>query len=41
MVGWDLSRPQPEGWAITPGALGAAVATHGTQVIGPPHGLED
>ncbi|HET9733380.1 MAG TPA: cupin domain-containing protein [Acidimicrobiales bacterium] len=40
-AGWDLSRPVPDGWAITPDALREAAAGHGTQVIGPPHGLDD
>jgi quercetin dioxygenase-like cupin family protein len=39
--GWDLSTPKPEGWAISMEVLQRAAATHGTEIVGPPHGLED
>jgi hypothetical protein len=25
-VGWDLSRPRPDGWAITPESMAAAAS---------------
>lgn len=40
-AGWDLSKPKPDGWEISIEALQAAAAAHGTQIIGPPHGLDD
>jgi quercetin dioxygenase-like cupin family protein len=40
-AGWDLSRPKPTGWQISPDALREAAEQHGVTVIGPPHGLED
>lgn len=35
-AGWDLSRPKPEGWSITPADLAAAGREHGQTVLGPP-----
>jgi quercetin dioxygenase-like cupin family protein len=40
-VGWDLSEPKPDGWAISTEALGQAAAAHGIRTVGPPHGLDD
>ncbi|MEX2659622.1 MAG: cupin domain-containing protein [Acidimicrobiales bacterium] len=40
-AGHDRSVPKPEGWAITPATLGAALAAHGGQVVGPPKGVDD
>lgn len=40
-AGWDLSMNKPDGWTISMEALQKAAALHGTQIIGPPHGLED
>lgn len=40
-AGWDLSKPKPEGWAVSVEMLQKAAAAVGTQVVGPPHGLED
>jgi quercetin dioxygenase-like cupin family protein len=40
-AGWDLSRPKPEGWAITPADLAAAGKKHGQTVLGPPLGVGD
>lgn len=35
-AGWDLSRPKPEGWQLTPAALAAAAAATGQTILGPP-----
>jgi hypothetical protein len=35
-AGWDLSRPKPEGWAITPESMAAAAAATGQTILGPP-----
>jgi quercetin dioxygenase-like cupin family protein len=35
-AGWDLSRPKPEGWQITPATMGAAAAATGQTILGPP-----
>lgn len=35
-AGHDLSTPIPDGWALTPQALGAAMAEHGGTILGPP-----
>lgn len=35
-VGHDLSQPKPDSWAITPAAMGEAVARYGGRVLGPP-----
>jgi quercetin dioxygenase-like cupin family protein len=35
-AGWDLSRPKPEGWEITPASMGAAAAATGQTILGPP-----
>lgn len=40
-AGWDLSQPKPEGWSISVESLQKAAAAVGTEVVGPPHGLED
>jgi quercetin dioxygenase-like cupin family protein len=40
-AGRDLAHPVPEGWEITPKTLGAALAAHGGQVLGPPKGLDE
>lgn len=40
-AGHDLSRPKPEGWAMSPPALAEAMATHGGQIVGPPPGPTD
>jgi quercetin dioxygenase-like cupin family protein len=35
-AGWDLSRPEPAGWEITPATMGAAAAATGQTILGPP-----
>ncbi len=40
-AGWDLSVPRPDNWTISTDALREAAAGHGTQIVGPPHGLDD
>jgi quercetin dioxygenase-like cupin family protein len=35
-VGWDLSRPRPDGWEITPAGMAAAAAATGQTILGPP-----
>jgi hypothetical protein len=35
-AGWDLSRPKPEGWAITPETMAPAAAAAGQTILGPP-----
>lgn len=35
-AGWDLSRPKPEGWEITPASMAAAAAATGQTILGPP-----
>jgi quercetin dioxygenase-like cupin family protein len=35
-AGWDLSRPKPDGWAITQASLVAAAAATGQTILGPP-----
>jgi quercetin dioxygenase-like cupin family protein len=35
-AGWDLSRPKPDGWEITPATLAAAAAATGQTILGPP-----
>jgi quercetin dioxygenase-like cupin family protein len=35
-AGWDLSRPRPDGWEITPASLAAAAAATGQAILGPP-----
>jgi quercetin dioxygenase-like cupin family protein len=35
-AGWDLSRPRPEGWEITPASMAAAAAATGQTILGPP-----
>jgi len=35
-AGWDLSRPRPEGWEITPASMTAAGAATGQTILGPP-----
>ena len=35
-AGWDLSRPRPEGWEITPASMAAAGAAAGQTILGPP-----
>jgi quercetin dioxygenase-like cupin family protein len=40
-AGWDLSKPRPEGWVISPDSLREAAAENGVTVVAPPHGLED
>jgi quercetin dioxygenase-like cupin family protein len=40
-AGHDLSTPKPEGWALTPQSMGAALAAHGGTVLGPPRGLDE
>ncbi|MEP7023044.1 MAG: hypothetical protein ABJB47_04395 [Actinomycetota bacterium] len=40
-AGWDLSKPKPEGWAITPESMGAAAAATGQKNLGPPLSADD
>lgn len=35
-AGWDLSRPKPEGWAISHQALAESSARAGATILGPP-----
>jgi hypothetical protein len=35
-AGWDLSRPRPDGWEITPASMAAAAAATGQTILGPP-----
>jgi quercetin dioxygenase-like cupin family protein len=35
-AGWDLSRPKPAGWVITPERMAAAAAATGQKILGPP-----
>lgn len=35
-AGWDLSRPKPDGWELTPAMLVAAAEREGQRIIGPP-----
>jgi hypothetical protein len=35
-AGWDLSRPRPDGWDITPASMAAAAAATGQTTLGPP-----
>ncbi len=35
-AGWDLSKPKPRGWEITPAMLTAAAEHEGQRIIGPP-----
>jgi len=35
-AGWDLSRPKPDGWEITPASLASAAAATGQAILGPP-----
>ncbi|MFF0308987.1 cupin domain-containing protein [Streptosporangium sp. NPDC004379] len=35
-AGWDLSRPKPYGWQITPADMAAAAAATGQTVLRPP-----
>jgi quercetin dioxygenase-like cupin family protein len=36
IAGWDISRPKPDGWALTPDAIAAAAAAAGQKLLGPP-----
>lgn len=40
-AGWDLSRPKPEGWVITPASMAAAAAATGQTILGPPLAADD
>jgi quercetin dioxygenase-like cupin family protein len=40
-AGWDLARPKPDGWALTPAAMAEAGAAAGQRVLGPPLGEGD
>lgn len=35
-AGWDLTRPRPDDWAITPADMAAAAASAGQTILGPP-----
>jgi quercetin dioxygenase-like cupin family protein len=35
-AGWDLSRPRPDGWEITPASMAAAAQATGQTILGPP-----
>ena len=35
-AGWDLSKPKPRDWKITPAILAAAAEREGQRIIGPP-----
>jgi quercetin dioxygenase-like cupin family protein len=35
-AGWDLSRPKPDGWEITPASMAAAAGATGQTILGPP-----
>ncbi|GAC1331228.1 MAG: cupin domain-containing protein [Mycobacteriales bacterium] len=40
-AGWDLSKPRPEGFTVTPAALNEAAAQFGQQILGPPPAEDD
>jgi hypothetical protein len=40
-AGWDLQRPKPEGWSITPASMGQAAAANGQRILGPPLNADD
>ena len=40
-AGWDLSRPKPDGWEITPASMGAAADATGQTILGPPLAADD
>lgn len=40
-AGHDLREPKPEGWAMTPATMAAAMAQHGGRIIGPPKTAAD
>ncbi len=35
-AGWDLSRPKPDGWAVSQQILADSAARYGARIIGPP-----
>lgn len=35
-AGWDLARPKPDGWEITPASMAAAAAATGQTILAPP-----
>lgn len=35
-AGWDLSKPKPEGWVLTPAMMAATATDHGQRILGPP-----
>jgi hypothetical protein len=41
LAGWDLSRPKPEGWALTPESMRTAAVHYGQQILGAPLGADD
>lgn len=40
-AGHDRSLPKPDGWALTPQSMTAALDAHGGRIVGPPKSLED
>jgi quercetin dioxygenase-like cupin family protein len=40
-AGWDLSKPLPDDWQVSPEEVRAAAERAGNTVLGPPHGLAD
>ena len=40
-AGHDLATPKPDGWALTPQSMGAALVAHGGTILGPPKSLSD
>lgn len=40
-AGWDLSRPVPDRWEVSPEALRRAADQAGVTLVGPPHGPDD
>jgi len=40
-AGWDLSKPKPHGWEITPATLTAAAEHEGQRISGPPLAAHD
>jgi quercetin dioxygenase-like cupin family protein len=40
-AGWDLAKPKPEGWQLSPASMAAAAVAVGQRIIGPPLGAQD
>lgn len=40
-AGYDRAAGAPDGWALTPASMGAALSAHGGTILGPPKGPDD